>query len=78
MEQGMLVAILSVMLANGSPNEAIDKGITNTFGNDVSVGQVIDINTTRIQGTGSMNGYTCWQSPVYGSNGITEVRIKCQ
>lgn len=79
--ESILTSILVSLAINGAltVNEPVQQTVLSTVGNDVSIGQTVDINTTRVIGTmGDASGYTCWPSPVYGSNGVKEVRVKCQ
>ena len=77
--ENFLVGLMVSLAINGSAQEPVQQTVLSTVGNDVSIGQTVDINTTRVIGTmGDTSGYTCWPSPVYGSNGVKEVRVKCQ
>jgi hypothetical protein len=79
--ENILTSILLSVAINGavSTQEPVQQTVLSTVGNDITIGQTVDVNTTRVIGTmGNASGYTCWPSPVYGSNGLKEVKVKCQ
>ena len=73
--ENIMIGLIALTMLNGGINEGTNKVVTNTVGNKVIIGEVIEVNTGRVSSTGSVG--TCWMSPVYGSNGVKEVKVRC-
>jgi len=73
--ENILVGLIALTMINGEFGEGTNKVITNTVGNEVTIGEVVQVNTGRVSSTGQVG--TCWPSPVYGSNGVSELKIRC-
>ena len=73
--ENILVGLIALTMINGESGEGTNKIVTNTIGNEITIGEMVEINTGRVSSTGEIG--TCWASPVYGSNGVKEVKIRC-
>jgi len=73
--ENIMVGLIALTMMNGGFGEGTNKVVTQTVGDVVRVGEVIEVNTGRVSSTGSVG--TCWASPVYDSNGVETVKIRC-
>lgn len=78
--ENVLIGVVMLIAANGEPGEGTNKIVTEKLGTEVNVEQVlelvdVELNTGRVSSTGKVG--TCWASPVYGSDGVKKVKIKC-
>jgi len=73
--ENILVGLIALTMMNGEFGEGTNKVVTNTVGNEITIGEVVEITTGRVSSTGKIG--TCWASPVYGSNGVKTVKMRC-
>lgn len=73
MMENIMIGLIALTMM--TPQEGTNKVVTQTVGNTVNVGEVVEVYTGRVSVTGDVP--QCWASPVYGSNGVKTVKVRC-